>query len=91
MKNKQQKSAKDLAFEREKTKLHSIIQKKDEEILELKREVTKYKMAAESWEMAARILESKIGVPIQEILDDIERSKKIEGLLKPFNIIKRFM
>ena len=91
MKTKQQKSAKDLAFEREKTKLHSIIQKKDEEISELNKEVTKYKMSAESWEMTARILESKLGVPMQEILDDIGRSKKIEAFIKPFDTIGKFI
>ena len=45
-----QMSAKDKAFERERIKLHSVIQKKNEEICKLIAEVNQYKIQAESWE-----------------------------------------
>lgn len=83
--NKPKKSAKDLAFDRERTKLHSAIQAKDQEILRLTAEVNRYKASAESWENTAHILEAKLGIPKEEILASIEREKKLEGLLNnPF-------
>ena len=45
-----QMSAKDKAFELERIKLRSIIQKKNEEIGKLIAEVNQYKAQAESWE-----------------------------------------
>lgn len=83
--SKPKKSAKDLAFDRERIRLHSIIQDRDQEILRLTAEVNKYKASAESWENTARILEAKLEIPKEEILASIEREKKLEGLLKnPF-------
>lgn len=83
--SKPKKSAKDLAFDRERTKLYSTIQAKDQEILRLTAEVNRYKASAESWENTAHILESKLGIPKEEILASIEREKKLEGLLNnPF-------
>ena len=88
----QQKSAKDKAFERERIKLHSTIQQKDEEIQRLNREVAKYKADAESWEKTARLLESYIGVPAEQILEDIERNKKIANFLDPaISLIGRYL
>ena len=78
---KQQKSAKDKAFDRERIRLHSIIQAKDQEILQLTAELNKYKASAESWENTARILEAKLGIPKEEILASIEREKKLERFL----------
>lgn len=78
---KPKKSAKDMAFDRERVKLHATIQKRDQEIFELTRELNKYKALAESWENTARILESKLGIPKEEILASIEREKKLERLL----------
>ena len=83
--SKPKKSAKDMAFDRERVKLHSIIQQKNQEILELTRERNAYKASAESWENTARILESKLGIPMEEILSSIEREKKLEEMLtNPF-------
>lgn len=76
-------SAKDKAFERERIKLHSIIQDKSNEIIRLTQEVNRYKMEAESWEHTARLLEAYIGVPKEKILDDMDRSKKIAAFLDP--------
>lgn len=88
----QQKSAKDKAFERERIKLHSTIQQKDDEIQRLSREVAKYKADAESWEKTARLLESYIGVPVEQILADIERNKKIANFLDPtISVIGRYL
>jgi hypothetical protein len=85
---KPKKSAKDMAFDRERVRLHAIIQKKDQEILELTRERNMYKASAESWENTARILESKLGIPTEEILASIEREKKLEKLLaNPFAVL----
>lgn len=78
---KPKKSAKDLAFDRERTRLHSIIQDRDQEILRLTADVNKYKASAESWENTARILEAKLGIPKEEILASIEREKKLEKFL----------
>lgn len=83
--SKPKKSAKDMAFDRERTRLHSIIQEKDREIIRLTAEVNKYKQSAESWENTARILESKLGVSKEEILASIEREKKLERMFdNPF-------
>lgn len=79
--SKSKKSAKDLAFDRERTRLHSIIQSKDQEIAILIAEVNKYKASAESWENTAHILEARLGIPKEEVLASIEREKKLEGLL----------
>lgn len=88
----QQKSAKDKAFECERIKLHSTIRQKDEEIQRLNREVAKYKADAESWEKTARLLESYIGVPAEQILADIERNKKIANFLEPtISMIGRYL
>lgn len=88
----QQKSAKDKAFERERIKLRSTIQQKDEEIQRLSREVAKYKADAESWEKTARLLETYIGVPVEQILEDIERNKKIANIFDPtISLIGRYL
>lgn len=76
-------SAKDKAFERERIRLHSIIQNKDDEIIRLMQEVSKYKMEAESWEHTAKLLETYIGVPKEKIVEDAARSKKIAAFLDP--------
>lgn len=81
MSKKPQKSAKDMAFERERLKLLKTIRERDEEILRLTRELNKAKCSAESWENTARILEAKLGVPTEEILASIEREKKLERFL----------
>lgn len=86
--SKPKKSAKDLAFDRERIRLHSIIQDKDQEILRLTAEVNKYKASAESWENTARILEAKLEIPKEEILASIEREKKLERILtNPFSLM----
>lgn len=78
---KQKKSAKDMAFDRERMRLLKIIREKDEEILQLRRELNQTKQSAESWENTAHILESKLGIPTEEILASIEREKKLEKFL----------
>lgn len=78
---KPKKSAKDMAFDRERVRLHAIIQQKDREIFELTKERNMYKASAESWENTAHILESKLGIPTEEILASIEREKKLEKFL----------
>ena len=83
MSKNKQLSAKDKAFERERVKLHSIIQKKDEEIRRLSVEVNQYKAQAESWEKVAKLLEQQIGIPKEKLLANIERNEKIFGILNP--------
>ena len=91
--SKPKKSAKDIAFDRERMRLLKTIRDKDEEILQLKRELNRAKCSAESWENTARILEAKLGVPTEEILASIDREKKLEKMLKnPFaEAIGRFL
>lgn len=85
---KPKKSAKDIAFEKERMKLLRIIRDRDEEILKLTRELNQAKQSAESWENTAHILESKLGVPTEEILASIEREKKLEKMLtNPFGYV----
>lgn len=85
---KPKKSAKDIAFEKERMKLLRIIRERDEEILKLTRELNQAKQSAESWENTAHILESKLGVPTEEILASIEREKKLEKMLtNPFGYV----
>lgn len=82
---KPKKSAKDMAFERERMRLLKVIRERDDEILRLTRELNQAKSSAESWENTAHILESKLGIPKEEILASIEREKKLENMLtNPF-------
>lgn len=81
MAKKQPKSAKDIAFEKERMKLLATIRSRDEEIARLNAELNKAKQSAESWENTAHILESKLGIPTEEILASIEREKKLERFL----------
>lgn len=82
---KPKKSAKDMAFERERMRLLKVIRERDDEILRLTRELNQAKSSAESWENTAHILESKLGIPKEEILANIEREKKLENMLtNPF-------
>ena len=76
------KSAKDLAFDRERTKLKSTIQKQDEQIFELTRELNKANMEIESMKMTINVLESALQIPKEELLADIERTKKLSTFLK---------
>ena len=85
-----QMSAKDKAFERERIKLHSVIQKKNEEICKLIAEVNQYKIQAESWEKTTRVLEQYIGIPREELLAEIERNKKICNFLKPLTEVGKY-
>lgn len=92
MKKQKDLSAKDKAFMKEKVRLHSIIQDKDAEIVELKAEVAKYKMAAESWEKTAKLLETKIGIQTDKLLADIDRNKRICAMLAPtMSVIKEYI
>lgn len=75
-KNKQ-KSAKDVAFERERVRLQSVIRRKDEEIATLRQESAAYKAKAESWEKTARLLEEYIDIPKDKLLADMERNERI--------------
>lgn len=85
---KPKKSAKDIAFEKERMKLLRIIREREEEILKLTRELNQAKQSAESWENTARILESKLGIPTEEILASIEREKKLEKMMtNPFGYV----
>lgn len=86
-----QMSAKDKAFDRERIKLHSVIQKKDEQISKLIAEVNQYKAQAESWEKTARLLEQYIGIPREELLAEIERNKNICNFLKPLTEIEKYL
>ena len=75
-----QMSAKDRAFERERVQFRSTIQKKDEEIAKLTRELNKCRSDAESWEETARLLEAYIGIPKEEIIKDIAMVFKLQYL-----------
>ena len=79
-----EKSAKDKAFDRERIKLHAIIQRKDQEIVELRRELKQVKDHNTDLENIVAELETKIGIPKETILKDIERNKKIESYIKLF-------
>lgn len=71
------KSAKDKAFDRERVKLHAIIQDKDREIIQLRKELDRVKTENATLEQTVVALESQIGIPKEKILEDIERHKKI--------------
>lgn len=72
------KSAKDKAFDRERIKLHAIIQDKDREIIQLRKELDQVKTENATLEQTVAALESQIGVPSEKILEYIERYKKME-------------
>ena len=85
-----QMSAKDKAFELERIKLRSIIQKKNEEIGKLIAEVNQYKAQAESWEKTAKMLEQYIDVPKEKLLADIKRNREICNFLKPLTEVGKY-
>lgn len=72
------KTAKDIAFDKERTKLKSTILAKDREIVQLRKELAESKAHNEELENTIRSLESKIGIPKEEIIAAIEREKKVE-------------
>ena len=77
------KTAKDIAFDKERTKLKSTILARDREIARLKKELAESKAHNEELENTIRSLESKIGIPKEEIIAAIEREKKVEQAM-PF-------
>ena len=72
------KSAKDKAFDRERVKLHAIIQDRDREIVQLRKELDRIKTENATLEQTVAALESQIGIPKEKILEYIERHKKME-------------
>ena len=88
MSRQYKKSAKDLAFDRERTKLNSTIQKQEKQIFDLTRELNKANMEIESLKMTIGVLEAALQIPKEELIADIERTKKLSALLKnPFGTI----
>lgn len=84
-------SAKDIAFERERVRLHSVIRQKDEEIQRLTAELNQYKLRAESWEKTVKFLEGYIGIPTEQLLEDYERVKRISPTIELFAELRKFL
>ena len=82
-----EKSAKDKAFERERIKLSSTIQKKNDQIAQLTKELEQNKTLIASLNETIKILEDKIGIPKEEIIADMERNKRLLGILSIFERI----
>ena len=61
------KSAKDKAFDRERTKLYAIIQDRDREIVQLRKELDRVKTENATLEQTVAALESQIGIPKEKI------------------------
>ena len=78
------KSAKDKAFDRERTKLHAIIQDRDREIIQLHKEIDRVKTENATLEQTVAALESQIGIPKEKILKNIERTEKINSYMSLF-------
>ena len=78
-----QKSAKDLAFDRERLKFRQEIQDLKHEVTYWKAEANKNLEIANHYESIISVLETQIGIPKEELLEHIARSKKINETLLP--------
>ena len=78
------KSAKDKAFDRERTKLYAIIQDRDREIVQLRKELDRVKTENATLEQTVAARESQIGIPKEKILKNIERTEKITSYMSLF-------
>ena len=76
------KTAKDLAFDRERSKLQATIRRRDEEIVDLRKQLDQANAESAMWEEKAKLLETQIGIPMEELLANIKRSKEIQALLR---------
>ena len=80
----QQKSAKDIAFDRERTRLQSRIQQLSNEISSLNGKLAVKDSEIAELKNTIEILEKYIGLPKETILEQEQRSNKIEKFVDLF-------
>ena len=89
---KQQKSAKDAAFERERTKLKSTIMRLKDENTTLRTDNERLNAINAELKSIARFYESEIeritGMSKEDFLKDVERRKKIDSAIELLSIVK---
>ena len=89
---KQQKSAKDAAFERERTKLNSTIMRLKNENATLRTDNERLNTINAELKSLARFYESEIeritGMSKEDFLKDVERRKKIDSAIELLSIVK---
>lgn len=89
---KQQKSAKDAAFEREHTKLKSTIMRLKNENAALRTDNERLNTINAELKSLARFYESEIeritGMSKEDFLKDVERRKKIDSAIELLSIVK---
>lgn len=89
---KQQKSAKDAAFERERTKLKSTIMRLKNENAALRTDNERLNTINAELKSLARFYESEIeritGMSKEDFLKDVERRKKIDSAIELLSIVK---
>ena len=76
------KTAKDLAFDRERTKLNAIIQKQKDQIFELTRSLNGANMEIESLKMTINVLEVALQIPREDLIANMERTRKIASFVE---------
>ena len=82
MSSQYKRTAKDLAFERERTKLQSKIQKLNEENIELKTKLNKATRDIESLNRTVEIMESAFQIPREDLIANMERTKKVASFVE---------
>ena len=89
---KQQKSAKDAAFERERTKLNSTIMKLKNENATLRTDNERLNTINAELKSIARFYESEIeritGMSKEDFLKDVKRREKLDNAIELLSIVK---
>lgn len=89
---KQQKSAKDVAFERERTKLNSTIMRLKNENATLRTDNERLNAINAELKSIARFYESEIeritGMSKEDFLKDIKRREKLDRVVELLSIVK---
>lgn len=76
------KSAKDLAFDRERTKLKATIQKQNEELIDLRVKLNKANRDIEALNKTIGIMEAALQIPREDLIANMERTKKLAGFIE---------
>ena len=76
------KTAKDLAFDRERAKLNATIQKQKDQIFELTRSINAANMEIESLKMTITVLEGALQIPREDLIANMERTRKIASFVE---------
>lgn len=86
--SKYSKTAKDIAFDRERSKLQATIRQRDEEIVRLRTQSEHDRAEIDSLRKQIELLETQIGIPKEQLLSSIERTKEVANYINLFSMRK---